>query len=649
MHERRSHGSKGKGGFRQSYYHCLLNQHMGSATGSWFIRDRLTECPGSRRLREMLAVWTHRHGNESRPRRREAWITLLFAVLAMVPVSLFAAHWLFPSYPGRLFQVMGGKPGLDVTRFKGEQWQGPSQRSVVIPISQLQRPDDTILEGSHFSLEMTGYLYLPANGSYHWTVASDDGVYLWIDEALILSDPGYHPAREIHHRFELTRGWKKIKIRYFNGTADAGMRLEWQPPGRRRSVIGPGFLFRSIPEPSLFRLYRLLLALDCLENQGVAVGILLLIWSTIRFTSGVRRVFRLRPGMSCLAGGLLGVLVFLLFATWYFLPRLNPVSQGFTTRIVRSLSGNRSVDGLQGNRGRLNSVTEPSFRFDHVEMVFHAWLMIDEAGDYGFSLQADDNAVLSIDGRKVLTSSIQEQFRFPVMDTIYLSTGLHELNIEYANLGGNSYLDLKWSPPGMRTMRPIPRYRLFPFPPTPEEKRAVRQFHLQQTMAFLVLSGLIGLMIVGLGRIRSSRVPIVDIRMAAAVAGLLFLASTHGIPDSHRVGLQWFTQTRLTVKILIGLGGFWLVSGMGKPSIRWFRGWIRRSACPGIVPGVGAMATVIVGKILLSHPYPEHEAAGVGLFCISAVLIWIAGLKPVPARERRRNPGPMLNRRVVIV
>ena len=88
-------------------------------------------------------------------------------------------------------------------------------------------------------------------------------------------------------------------------------------------------------------------------------------------------------------------------------------------------------------------------------------LRIDRAGAYRFSIVADDEATLYLDGKRVGRSVINKASDFPV--TVRLSAGDHPIQIDYVQLGGGSALEVFWEPPG-RPEELIPPQSLIPQP-----------------------------------------------------------------------------------------------------------------------------------------------------------------------------------------
>ncbi len=87
-------------------------------------------------------------------------------------------------------------------------------------------------------------------------------------------------------------------------------------------------------------------------------------------------------------------------------------------------------------------------------------LAIPAAGQYDFTLQSIDEAVLTIDGVEVVASRVRNQIS---QGEIMLEVGLHDVLVRYADRTDHTYINLMWRPPGDNpTFRQIPSELLFP-------------------------------------------------------------------------------------------------------------------------------------------------------------------------------------------
>jgi hypothetical protein len=89
-----------------------------------------------------------------------------------------------------------------------------------------------------FSVRWTGKLLAPADGTWTFTVASDEGVRLWVDDRLVVDDWTAHRAREVRGTVVLTDDRAHdVRIEYFERSGPASVRLLWSGPGTARQVV----------------------------------------------------------------------------------------------------------------------------------------------------------------------------------------------------------------------------------------------------------------------------------------------------------------------------------------------------------------------------------------------------------------------------
>jgi len=87
-------------------------------------------------------------------------------------------------------------------------------------------------------------------------------------------------------------------------------------------------------------------------------------------------------------------------------------------------------------------------------------LAIPTAGQYVFSLQSIDEAVLILDGVEVVASPVRNEM---AQGNVMLEAGLHDVIVRYADRTDHTYVNLLWRPPGNDpAFRMIPSELLFP-------------------------------------------------------------------------------------------------------------------------------------------------------------------------------------------
>ncbi|MFW2368306.1 MAG: PA14 domain-containing protein [Desulforhopalus sp.] len=87
-----------------------------------------------------------------------------------------------------------------------------------------------------------GYILLDKQGIYEFQALSNDGVEVYINGKLIVSDPNVHSDRlsKIGEYLNEKAGWQPLHIRYFQRKGSAALKLYWKSPGSDKFEIVPG-------------------------------------------------------------------------------------------------------------------------------------------------------------------------------------------------------------------------------------------------------------------------------------------------------------------------------------------------------------------------------------------------------------------------
>lgn len=81
-------------------------------------------------------------------------------------------------------------------------------------------PDD-------FSARWTGTFDFPAAATYAFTATSDDGIRVWVDDALVLDSWQVQTATTVSAAVPLSAGRHGVRVEYFDATGPATARLDW--------------------------------------------------------------------------------------------------------------------------------------------------------------------------------------------------------------------------------------------------------------------------------------------------------------------------------------------------------------------------------------------------------------------------------------
>ncbi len=138
-----------------------------------------------------------------------------------------------------------GGPGLAVAYFEGA-WSALPDFAALQPKSRGVQPtiDLSAHKGAErCGLEFSGWVRVPRDGVYAFTTESDDGSRLWIGDTLVVNNDGTHGMAEKRGLIALAAGWHPLRVGYFNGTGDAGLKVSFEGPGLAKQAI-PASAFR---------------------------------------------------------------------------------------------------------------------------------------------------------------------------------------------------------------------------------------------------------------------------------------------------------------------------------------------------------------------------------------------------------------------
>ena len=89
-----------------------------------------------------------------------------------------------------------------------------------------------------FALDYTGRFWISQAGLYRWSLLSDDGSKLYIDDELVIENDGVHAPREQRGEIELREGMHRIRVSYFQGPRmDVALLFRVAAPGERFQIF----------------------------------------------------------------------------------------------------------------------------------------------------------------------------------------------------------------------------------------------------------------------------------------------------------------------------------------------------------------------------------------------------------------------------
>jgi len=97
----------------------------------------------------------------------------------------------------------------------------------------------------NFAALYEGYLKVPEDGLYVFSVLSGDGSVLWIDGEPIVDNDGRHGHIERSGSVGLAEGYHTFRLAYFQWLKSKILNVSWQPPGEKKQPLPAEVLFHE--------------------------------------------------------------------------------------------------------------------------------------------------------------------------------------------------------------------------------------------------------------------------------------------------------------------------------------------------------------------------------------------------------------------
>jgi len=94
-----------------------------------------------------------------------------------------------------------------------------------------------------FGFEYTGYILIPADGVYLFSLASDDGSRLTIGGTTVVDNDGLHGSAEKEGRIALAAGYHPLRLAYFERDGGDELTVSVKGPGMKKQPLPDGMLF----------------------------------------------------------------------------------------------------------------------------------------------------------------------------------------------------------------------------------------------------------------------------------------------------------------------------------------------------------------------------------------------------------------------
>jgi len=93
--------------------------------------------------------------------------------------------------------------------------------ATIIDLSKTTREEN-------YAFIFEGYVKIPADDSYVFSLNSDDGSKMVIDDKVEILNDGYHAEEEVEKEVKLAAGYHKIKVWFWQGGAEYALSVSWK-------------------------------------------------------------------------------------------------------------------------------------------------------------------------------------------------------------------------------------------------------------------------------------------------------------------------------------------------------------------------------------------------------------------------------------
>jgi hypothetical protein len=192
---------------------------------------------------------------------RAAWVLALLAAAAMAaaqeePTAIFGTTVIIPSgLRGSVYHIHHNTSRLpDFEKLK-------PAGTAAIYTSSLNVPPEDFREGfpgitkraEWFAIDYRGRFWIEKPGMYRFSLLSDDGAKLYIDDRVVIDNDGLHPQEEKTGVAELSGGIHTIRVSYFQGPKwQVALVLKVAGPGEEMRVFSTDE-FKPPPDPGQWR------------------------------------------------------------------------------------------------------------------------------------------------------------------------------------------------------------------------------------------------------------------------------------------------------------------------------------------------------------------------------------------------------------
>jgi hypothetical protein len=166
------------------------------------------------------------------------------------------------------------KNGLTGHYYDNSEWRGSPLMTVREQDLNLWRIKSEFPNKSWYSIQWTGFIYIPQTGEYEFKIKSDDGSDLFIRDQLVVENSGAHGLQERAGKITLEKGFYSIAVRYVQAGGTAEFKAYWKPPGKKKALLADAPLFVEKPTATAFLFGRVFTTIGAVCQFLCLIGLI---------------------------------------------------------------------------------------------------------------------------------------------------------------------------------------------------------------------------------------------------------------------------------------------------------------------------------------------------------------------------------------
>ncbi len=102
----------------------------------------------------------------------------------------------------------------------------------------------------NYAFVYEGFINLPSNGSYRFSLQTDEGSRMWVNNQLIVDNDGKHSCAKVTSALtSFSSGWYPVRVEYFEDTNTECFTVRWTLPGSSETTIPSSAFVESVSNP----------------------------------------------------------------------------------------------------------------------------------------------------------------------------------------------------------------------------------------------------------------------------------------------------------------------------------------------------------------------------------------------------------------